>query len=235
MNLVLFDERDCVTPGRVILEGRRARHLEEVLGCRPGDELRVGRLRGGLGFGRVVTMVPGRVVLEVEISQSPPLPLPVSLLLALPRPKVLRRTLAAAITLGVKEIYLFHACRVEKSYWESSFLKPEKLFELSLLALEQAGDTIPPEIYLRKRFRPFAEDEIPGLADGCQGWFLHPAGAGDRGFMPVTPALVVIGPEGGFVPFELELLAAAGLRPLGLGSRILRVEQVVPAILGRFL
>ncbi len=220
----------------MVLEGRRARHLEEVLRCRRGDLLRVGCLGGGLGRGRVVAMTPGRVELEVEITQSAPAPLSVTLLLALPRPKVLRRTLAAALTLGVKEVYLFHACRVEKSYWQSPFLGAEKLRELSLLALEQAGDTILPKIYLRKRFRPFVEDEVPRLAEGRQGWLLHPSGGHrEPGFMPAAPALVAIGPEGGFVPFELELLAAAGLRSLSLGSRVLRVEQVVPVILGHFL
>ncbi|NPA24246.1 MAG: 16S rRNA (uracil(1498)-N(3))-methyltransferase, partial [Deltaproteobacteria bacterium] len=127
MNLILFDDQDRVARGRVVLEGRRARHLEEVLRCRRGDVLRVGYLGNGLGRGLVVATTPGRVELEVEITQPAPPPLPVSLLLALPRPKVLRRTLAAALTLGVKEVYLFHACRVEKSYWQSPFLGPEKL------------------------------------------------------------------------------------------------------------
>ena len=45
--------------------------------------------------------------------------------------------------------------------------------------------------------------------------------------------MLVVGPEGGFVPRELETLAAAGARTVGLGPRALRVETAVVALLAR--
>ena len=236
MNIVILEDADFVGERRVVLDGRRAAHINGVLKARVGDCLRVGRLDGDLGSGVIVELSSLRVELEVDIESSPPPPLPVCLLLALPRPKVMRRVLAAAVTMGVKEIFLFNSWRVEKSYWQTPWLKAEKLREISLLALEQAGDTRLPRISLKPRFRPFVEDEVPLLARDRDAWLLHPqSGSGLPEVSKRTPALLAIGPEGGFIPFEVEMLTAAGLQPVSIGPRILRVEQALPAAIGRFL
>jgi len=44
---------------------------------------------------------------------------------------------------------------------------------------------------------------------------------------------LVIGPEGGFIPAEVDLLSRSGCRPVNLGERILRVETAVAALTGR--
>ena len=49
------------------------------------------------------------------------------------------------------------------------------------------------------------------------------------------PWAILIGPEGGFIPYEVEALQRAGCEPVSLGPRPLRVEQAVPALLGRLL
>ena len=236
MNIVILEDVDFVGERRVILDGRRSDHIVKVLKSKLGDRLRVGRLDGDLGVGVIVELSSLRVELEVVLDHSPPPPLPVYLLLALPRPKVLKRVLAAAVTMGVKEIFLFNSWRVEKSYWQSPWLKAERLREISLLALEQAGDTRLPRISLKPRFRPFVEDEVPLLVQGRDAWLLHPQSElGLLEFVGRTPALAAVGPEGGFIPFEVEMLTAAGLKQVSLGPRTLRVEQAVPAFLGNFL
>ncbi len=236
MNIVILEDADFVGKQRAVLAGRRVGHIVKVLKSQVGDRLRVGRLNGDLGTGVIVELSSLRVELEVDLDQSPPLPLPVCLLLALPRPKVMKRVLATAVTMGVKEIFLFNSWRVEKSYWQSPWLSVEKLREVSLLALEQAGDTNLPKISLKPRFRPFVEDEIPLLVQDRDAWLLHPqAGVGSPQVLGQTPALVVVGPEGGFIPFEVEMLTAAGFKVVSLGPRTLRVEQAVPAVLGRFI
>ena len=236
MNIVILEDADFIGERRVFLAGRRFDHIVKVLKSKLGDRLRVGRLNGDLGSGVIVELSSLRVELEVDLDHSPPPPLSVYLLLALPRPKVLKRVLAAAVTMGVKEIFLFNSWRVEKSYWQSPWLKVERLREISLLALEQAGDTRLPRISLKSRFRPFVEDEVPLLAQGRDAWLLHPQiESGLSGYTGRTPALVAVGPEGGFIPFEVEMLTAAGLKLVSIGPRTLRVEQVVPAFLGNFL
>ena len=83
--------------------------------------------------------------------------------MAMPRPKMLRRSLQTIATMGVKQLYLINSYRVEKSFWQSPFLKAESVLEDFILGLEQARDTRLPTLHVRKRFKPFVEDELPQI------------------------------------------------------------------------
>jgi len=190
-------------------------------------------------------------VLDVRLEHDPPPALPVVLVLALPRPPVLGRVLAAATSFGVKQIVLLHTRRVEKTYWQASALEPEALREKLVLGLEQGRDTVLPTVALQRRFRPFVENELPSLLSGAHGVFAHPLDAAEaarpdrtgtsgtsvgagHGIELQTPAVVAIGPEGGFLDHEVEHLQAAGMQAVSLGPRALRVETAAAALLGRF-
>lgn len=233
MNLLVLLPEDFLAPGRVRITGRRLRHVTEVHRAAAGSELAVGLLDGPLGRGRVVALDGEALDLEVVLDQPPPPKLPLTLVLALPRPKVLNRTLAAAASLGAARIYLVNAWKVEKSYWSSPRMAEANLLLQRLLGLEQARDTRLPELHLRRLLRPFAEDELPGLSAGTLALLAHPGApeACPRGVN--GPVTLVIGPEGGFIPAEVDLLARSGCRPVHLGGRILRVETAVAALVGR--
>ena len=90
-----------------------------------------------------------------------------------------------------------------------------------------------PEVSIEKRFKPFVEDQLAQLAAGTLGLVGHP---GDYPSCPRAveqPVTLAIGPEGGWIAYEVEKLAAAGLQPVQLGERILRVETAVTALLAR--
>ena len=143
--------------------------------------------------------------------------------------------LAAGLTsLGVKQVYLINSYRVEKSFWGSPLLQPEKLQEQLLLGLEQACDTILPQVHLRQRFKPFVEDELPQIADGTSAFVAHPVALNACPIRSNGPSTLAIGPEGGFIPYEIEKLQECGFTPISLGRRILRVETAVPVLLSRF-
>ena len=235
MNLILLDEADFRVPDGVRLAGRRADHIRSVLKAEVGDRLRVGRLGALLGEGAVTRVDDEAVELAVSLTQPPPPPLPVTLLLALPRPKVLRRVIQGAVTLGVKRIALFGASRVEKSYWHTPWLAESELREQIVLGLEQAGDTVPPVITTHPLFKPFFEDEAPALTAGTRRLMASPGAATACPSGDVGPVSLVVGPEGGFTAYEQSLLRDQGFEPVSLGQRILRTEQAVPALLGRFV
>ncbi len=234
MNLILLEPEDFVSSDKVRLCGRRLAHVREVCRTRVGETLRVGEIGGKVGSGRVLRLDERELELDVRLDEAPPPALPVTLALALPRPPALRRVLHQATAMGVKRFLLFHSRRVEKSYWQSGALQPAALETQLRLGLEQARDTILPRVETRRRFRPFVEDELPEL--GRAGTVLLAApGAPSRREDPgaLGHATLIVGPEGGFVPFEIDLLVAHGAEPVGLGERVLRVETAVVALLSR--
>lgn len=233
MNLILLEPGDFVRAGRVRLGGRRAAHVREVQRAAPGDELRVGLVDGELGSARVLSVADDAVVLEVELGTPPPAPLAVTLVVALPRPPSLRRILQQGTALGVKEFVLLHTRRVEKSYWQSHGLEGEALRGQLLLGLEQARDTVLPRIELRRRFRPFVCEELPARLENSTGLVAHPEAGTHCPRAPDAPVTLVVGPEGGLLPHELDLLCEQGCQPVALGRRVLRVETAVVALLAR--
>jgi len=231
--LILLDDDDFVSGNSVRLMGRRRKHILEVHRPKVGNVLTVGRLGGLIGKGRITKATSVAVEMDVELSEAPPAPLAVNLVMALPRPKVIKRVLLSAASLGVKRLYFINSFRVEKSYWQSPALSPASIRDALVLGLEQARDTFLPEVVLRPLFKPFVEDELPQLIRGTMALVAHP-GAGDSCPHAVAkPLTLMIGPEGGFIPYELEKLVAAGCRPVQIGARILRVETAIPFILGR--
>ncbi|MBX9762452.1 MAG: 16S rRNA (uracil(1498)-N(3))-methyltransferase [Pseudomonadaceae bacterium] len=233
MNLLLLEDGDFVAEDRVRLSGRRLKHLLEVHRAEAGDSLRVGRLNGLMGSGQLISLDSEHAELSVQLDQPPPAKLPLTLLLALPRPKMLRRVLQTVSSMGVPRLVLLNSYRVEKSFWQTPFLEPAAIHEQLILGLEQARDTVLPEVIIEKRFKPFVEDQLPAISAGTLGLVGHP------GDYPACPRAVeqavtlAIGPEGGWIPYEVEKLQEAGLQPVQLGARILRVETAVTALLAR--
>ena len=233
MNLLLLEDADFIASDRVVLRDRRLKHMQEVHRSEVGDSLRVGRVGGLLGSAELLRLEPREAELSVVFDREPPSKLPLTLILALPRPKMLRRVFQTVATMGVPKVILVNSYRVEKSFWQTPFLEPVAIREQLILGLEQARDSVLPEIVIEKRFKPFVEDRLPGVADGTLGLVGHP---GDFPACPRAvqqPVTLAIGPEGGWIPYEVDLLRASGLSPVQLGDRILRVETAVTALLAR--
>ena len=251
MNLILLSDPDFITPTRARLTGRRFLHIQDILKSECSDTLTVGKINGLMGQGTVMSKTQEAIELEVNLDQNPPDALPLTLILALPRPPMFKRILFSAAMLGVKKIIVLNFNRVEKSLWNSSSLKPEAIEEQLILGLEQAKDTIMPEVIIKKAFKPFVQDELPHLIKGTQALVAHPGASvkrpncfqgvelsqsltsdnqGNRGQLPI---FIIIGPEGGIIDYEIDLLKTAGCQIIDLGSRILRTESVLPYVAGK--
>lgn len=233
MNLITLEQSDLIAPTHARITGRRLQHIRQVHRAAPGDRLRVGLLNGEIGSGEILTLDDDAIELEITLGAQPPAPLPLTLILALPRPKMLKRTIQHVTALGVKKLYLINAYRVEKSYWQTPWLSEEKLREQCLLGLEQAVDTLMPQIELRKRFKPFVEDELPEIAADSLKLVAHPVTDKPCPIDIDEPTTLAVGPEGGFIPYEVEKLQEAGFESVHLGPRILRVETALPVLLSR--
>jgi len=229
MNLVLLFEEDFVSHGVVRMHGRRAEHIARVHRAGEGDTLVVGVASGRIGSGTITSLTGDAVEMSVTVDRDPPPPVPLTLILALPRPKVLNRVIASATSLGVKEIHLINAWRVEKSYWKSPKLAEDNLREQCIAGLEQARDTVFPRITLHRFFRQFVE----GFTSDALKLIAHPHAVDECPRNVNAPLSLAIGPEGGFIAEELASFGRIGFRPVTMGERILRVETAVAALIAR--
>lgn len=234
MNLILLYPTDFTTGQQVTLTDRRYTHIQKVHKAQPGQQLIVGLLNGKTGHGIVTSIDNTQVTLDITLEAAPPVPLPLTLIIALPRPQMLKRILQTCATMGVKKIIFLHSQRVEKSYWQTPALNPEAIHEQLILGLEQGKDTVLPEVVLEKRFKPFVEEQLPELCKQSLGLVAHPQPKTPTHPLDShTPITLVIGPEGGFIDYEIEKLVDAGCNILSLGPRILRVETAVTALLAK--
>lgn len=237
MNIILIDPAE-IKNNRVTLRDRRSGHIRNILKSACGDTLIIGLINGPRGTGTIVNISGETVELETCLQDSFPNRPPTDLLLALPRPIMLKRIFSQAATFGVRRIFLINTARVEKSFFSASLLEEKSYRPLLLQGLEQAVDTMVPEVHIFKRFRPFVEDVLPTIFTDCPVRLVaHP---GHFPFLPQSITLpltertvVAVGPEGGWVDFEIDKFRTAGFRIFTMGTRILRVDSVVPALLAQ--
>lgn len=234
MNIILLEKSDFIDISSVSITGHRAEHIGSVLRAEPGQALKVGMVNGNIGQGIFVAGDSQHIELEVDnFNIAPPEPLPITLIVAMQRPKTMKKIIQSATTMGVKQFIIIETWKVEKSYWSSPLLKPLGIEEQFRLGLEQGGDTIMPALEIRRRFKPFVEDELPDIVNGTLGLVAHPM-ANERCPSGVNDRITLcIGPEGGFTEYEIDKLVVAGMMAVNIGLRPLRSEFAVTALLAK--
>ena len=241
MNLILIDPAELI--GKIVhVHDRRAKHIVKVLRSEPGDVLRVGLFGGKIGRGKVLRIekkYPFSVDIEVCLENNPPPKTPVDIILALPRPIMLRRIIGQISSLGVARMHVINAARVEKSFWDAGVIASDNHKEQVCQGLEQAIDTIPPQLMFHRRFRPFVEDYLPTIINKYSTCLYADPGSNKTVAEyfndPPEKVIVAIGPEGGWVDYELTRFHEMGFSDFSIGPRILRVDTAVINIHGRIM
>lgn len=234
MNLLLLRPEEVPDAGPIRLSDRRAQHIREVLRAEPGRTLRCGVVDGPLGEAEVQAIDEGAVQLSIQLEATlPPRPTDV-LLVAAPRPKVLRRLVADATALGYGTIVVFRSWHVDRSHLESRSVRQDALEPHLVEGLEQARRTWLPRLLFEPLFRPFVEDRLDALAAPTDRYVAHPTA--DEALLdhpPTRAFTLAIGPERGFTPFEVDLLGERGFRAVHAGPHPLRVETATAALTGQ--
>jgi RsmE family RNA methyltransferase len=236
MNWLLLEPFDIPPDSPVVLRGEQARHAREVLHAAPGQRLRLGIVDGPLGNGEVLSTDPdGSIRLRADWDSVPPPRPRIDLLLAMPRPKVMRRLWPVLASLGVGRIFVTNAWKVERGYFDTPALDPATIRSGLLEGLRQAGDTLLPEVTIHRRLRPLVEDVLPMLPPYSFRWIAHPDASTSTPLSTLPSSartLLAIGPEGGWIPDEVDLFRRHGFAPLSLGPRILRTDTACAVLLG---
>jgi len=228
---------------KIISDPNQITHIKEILKSKVGDSLTIAEIGGNIGKATIAEINSNEVLLrDITLDKKPPAKLDVTVILALPRPKVLRRLIMDMTSLGVNKLIIVNSYRSQKSYWQSPLL--ERIDEFVFEGLQQAIDTVPPVIEFKKRFKPFVEDEFPALLldkEQDNAVIAHPYAAQswksylDSGHKESMPKVLCIGAEGGWIDYEVDLLCQHGCTAVSLGERILRTETVVSVLLGHWL
>lgn len=246
MNCILLPAASFQQDRAQINDLAQIAHVKKVLDAKAGDTLKIGQLGGNLGTATIENIAADSIQLrDIHLTIHPPPKLNLTVVLALPRPKVLRRLIMDMTALGVNDIILINSYRTQKSYWQSPMLG--RLDEFVLEGLQQGVDTVAPRISLQKRFKPFVEDELASLITN-RAIIAHPYSA--LSFPQyvqqqlakcksldgsVLPSMLFIGAEGGWIDYEINLLIMQGCVAVNIGPRILRTEAAVNVMLGQWL
>ena len=229
-------ETDRIESEVFSVDDSRSVHLRNVLKVKPGDEISIGLLNGGLGTAKIQTVNESSVRLEASFHTEAPSHPETTLILAMPRPKVLRRILPELVALGLSRIVLLRSWRVEKSYLESDVIEPEVYRPLIHHGLMQGKYTREPEFLFEPRFRPFVEDRLCDLAGDSVRLFAHPDSSHSMASVSLASTREVtlaIGPEGGWIDYEIEAFQNQGFQSIRLGERILKVETACAVLMGQ--
>ena len=208
MNRILFESSE-IADGVATCSDARAEHILSVLHGEVGQTLKTGEIDGRIGTGEIVAIDGPTVRIRVSHDTDSLQPW-CDLVLAPPRPRVMKRLLPQLATLGVGTIVLVGAKKVEKDFWGATLLKEEN-------------------------FRRFVTDELDALFPTSNRIVGHPGGASGSSVRREGRLLLAVGPEGGWTDDEVDLLESRGFSRYSLGERILRTDTALVALLSRFM
>lgn len=231
MNRILFESSE-IADGVATCSDARAEHILAVLHGEVGQTLKTGELDGRIGTGEIVSIEGRTVAVKVSHTEESLRPW-CDLVLAPPRPRVMKRLLPQLASLGVGTIVLVGAKKVEKDFWGATLLKEENYRPLLVDGLMQAGTSVVPRIETRRNFRRFVGDELDSLFPTANRVVGHPGGAPNAPALKPGRLLLAVGPEGGWTDDEVSLLESHGFSRYSLGSRILRTDTALVALLAR--
>lgn len=253
MNRILFAKNEMVD-GRAVFSDERAEHVLNVLHGTVGKVLKTGEIDGLAGTSTIVEirnlherepgsaqrgngLLAGEIVVECNHSEKSAEPW-IDLILAPPRPRVMKRLLPQLAAMGVGNIVLVGAEKVEKAFWGAQLVKEDVYRPLLVDGLMQCGTTILPTIRIEKNFRRYAESRMDEEFADHLKIVAHPPKDGAPSVscscQPARP-VVAIGPEGGWTDDEVNLLESRGFSRYSLGSRILRTDTATIAVIAQLM
>lgn len=224
------DLEDVEVGARLSLTGAEAKHAATVNRTRPGESVLIGNGRGLVASGEVLVATNAELTIDVEAVSRVERPSPaITLVQALAKGDRDELAVQAATELGVDAVVPWAASR-SVSRWEGAKVSKgrERWASIVREAAKQSIRAWTPEV------RELATTkQVAALTAGARVLVLEPdAETPLTGMAPDGRDLVlVVGPEGGIAPQELDAFRAAGAELVRLGETVLRTSTAGPAAL----
>ena len=231
-----FAENADLSCGSVSLTGDEARHIRNVLRMRAGDEVLLINGSGTECVARIASVSEQEVVLEVVQSRvcSAEPSAAVTLFQCFPKQGKMELIIQKCVELGVGAIVptASKRCVVKPGGNDNKLVRWNKV---SAEAAKQCGRASVPEVTApvpldKADFSLFDLVLIPYENETDTTLKKALRGRGNA-----SKIAVIIGPEGGFEPKEVERVIEAGGVPVSLGRRILRTETAGMACLAQIM
>ncbi len=164
---------------------------------------------------------------------------PLTLVLGLPRPRMLRKILELAAVLPIKAIHLVVSDLSDKSFLLSHATNDDEICQQIRTGVKQSGFPFFPQIKFVKESRQFFDEVFPSLAGyhvlgDSMPEFLNSSAAnllvGENKEINDNGIVVFIGPERGWSKRERTLIVNQGAKLVSLGAEIYQVDTAVVAI-----
>ncbi|HEY6350435.1 MAG TPA: RsmE family RNA methyltransferase [Candidatus Angelobacter sp.] len=217
---------DRVAGNRAWLTDNNAEHLTRVLRAKPGQKFDIA-VEGVVREGTVTTVSTDQVEFELGATIQPS-PLPeISVLLSIYKFDRLEWAIEKLTELGVARIFPVISRRTEAHLAKAAEKRVERWRKIALEAAQQSRRTEPLEIV-----SPVKLKEAITTTKGC-GIVLD-EGEEDSSLKGTLreckpPLWLALGPEGGWIPEEIELFRQNGWKTASLGGTILRAETAAIA------
>ena len=247
MNLILFESTEVVNEDtqfvvRLDSTDRRYIHCSTVLKVAVGSVCRVGVINGDMFDATVRFFSESQIVFEFNSSNlrtlKPFSDMNISLILAMPRPKVLDRLWTVFAQLGFRRIMLINAERVENQYFHTHVVTEANYRPKLIKGLEQASvstrlpevsvDKRPLDVFLSKRL------DVAFPPEKTNRFICHPEPASDQQESPgwdlSKETVIALGPEGGWLDYEITDLRQRGFVPVTCSSRVFTTDVAVIAL-----
>lgn len=228
MNLILFEE--AFEKVRLEAIDPRAKHIKKVLRAVIGTKVFVGFANGLRARAEVSElMADGGLELSVLATEPAPAPLPIQLLVGLPRPHTAKRILFEAASMGVRALHFVESERGEPSYAQSSLWTSGEWKERVWQGTEQSFGTHLPEVSIHPGLQ-FALSHLG--VDGARIAFDNYEASGSLNECMEgnpTQAILALGSERGWSQGERETFRKNGWALAHLGPHVLRAETACTA------
>ena len=228
MNIILFRKKELDQP--ISIHDNRIRHVCKILNCKPGDKFDIGIINGVKGEAWIEKIQENQVILDYTLEDKIQDQLyPITLLIGHSRPQSIKKILREVTALGVSKIIITGTDTGEKSYFQSSIWKDNKIQKYLIEGAQQAHSTLLPVLKkydtLKKGLLHLSETPNKFALDNIRGYERLSA----LNIEYERQIILAVGSERGWSDRERELLQKQAFSLNKLGERILRSETAAVA------